>query len=237
MHQALFRLDLADKVKIDAGTKQSVAADAHGLKALLLQGLRRHHVLDLGRADAEGERAEGAVGGGVRVAADQRRAREREARLRAHDVDDALARVGEAVERHAEVAAVFDQGRHLLLRERHAGVERGLLGRNVVVHGREHQVRTTELAAGGAQTGEGLRARDFMNDVAVDVEEREFPGLLHHDVGVVDLFVKRLSHDCISLEASESGQALQNRVAHFAGIEGFGAGGAGEVGGDFALEK
>ena len=41
------------------------------LRLLLPEALGGQHVLDLGRADAEGERAEGSVGRGVRVAADE----------------------------------------------------------------------------------------------------------------------------------------------------------------------
>ena len=127
---------------MDALREDAVADDAHRLEALLLEGLGRHHVLDLGRADAERECPEGAVRGRVAVAAHERSARQREARLRTHDVHDALAGMAQAEERHAELAAVADQGRHLLARHRTADVKRRLLRRDVVVHRREHQVGT-----------------------------------------------------------------------------------------------
>ena len=57
------------------------------------QRLRRQHVLDLARADAERERAERAVRAGVRVAADDRHAGQRRALLRPDHVHDALAPV------------------------------------------------------------------------------------------------------------------------------------------------
>jgi hypothetical protein len=50
-------------------------------------------VLDLAGADAVRQRAEGAVRGGVAVAADHSHARQRGTLLRADDVDDALALV------------------------------------------------------------------------------------------------------------------------------------------------
>ena len=60
--------------------------------------------------------------------------------------DTALSQSGagmaQAEERHAELAAVADQGRHLLARHRTADVKRRLLRRDVVVHRREHQVGT-----------------------------------------------------------------------------------------------
>ena len=178
----------------EAFPEPAVAADAHGFEALLLERLGRHHVLDLRRADAEGKSAEGAVRRRVRVAADEGRPRKRKAFLGPDDVDDSLTGVAEAEELHAEFAAVFDERRHLLLRERHAGFKRRALGRDVVVHRRDHEIGPAELSSGRAQTGKGLRTRHFVNDVAVDVEEREFPFLLHHDVGVIDFFVERLSH-------------------------------------------
>ena len=58
---------------------------------LLDHALGGEHVLDLARADAERERAEGAVGGGVRVAADDRHAGLGDAELGADHVHDALA--------------------------------------------------------------------------------------------------------------------------------------------------
>ena len=69
------------------------AVDAHlqRRRAPLQQALRGQHVLDLAGADAEGERAEGAVGGGVAVAADDGHARLREPELGPDDVHDAAA--------------------------------------------------------------------------------------------------------------------------------------------------
>jgi hypothetical protein len=77
----------------------------HVLRLLGQQGLGGQHVLDLAGADAVRQRAEGAVGAGVAVAADHRHARQRGALLRADDVHDALALVQEReVGRRAEGA-------------------------------------------------------------------------------------------------------------------------------------
>src|SRR5204863_503300 len=59
----------------DAARQGAVHAHLHRLRPRLHETLRGEHVLDLRRADAEGERAEGAVGRGVGVAADDRLAR------------------------------------------------------------------------------------------------------------------------------------------------------------------
>jgi hypothetical protein len=77
----------------DAFGQLAVHRHAHVLGLLLDQRLGRQHVLDLRSADAMRERAEGAMRRGVAVAADDGRARQREALLRPDDVDDALALV------------------------------------------------------------------------------------------------------------------------------------------------
>ena len=59
----------------DAVAELARVADPHRLRPALDQGLGGEHVLDLGGADPEGERAEGAVGRRVGVAADDRHAR------------------------------------------------------------------------------------------------------------------------------------------------------------------
>ena len=61
-----------------------------GLRRALQQALRGQHVLHFAGADAERQRAERAVRGGVAVAADHRHAGLREALLRSDDVHDAL---------------------------------------------------------------------------------------------------------------------------------------------------
>ena len=72
--------DLADDGKDEIlgrtiGCQGPFHPDLHGLGPLLEQTLGRHHVFDLTRSNAEGERPEGAVRGRVRVSADQRHAR------------------------------------------------------------------------------------------------------------------------------------------------------------------
>ncbi len=64
-------------------------------------------MLDLGRADAVGQRTEGAMRRGVAVAAHDRGARQREALLRTDDVHDALALVELVVIFEAEVPRVL----------------------------------------------------------------------------------------------------------------------------------
>jgi hypothetical protein len=107
--------DLADDVQDDvlggdADGERAFDVDAEGFWLRLRKGLRGHDVLDFGGADAEGERAECAVGAGVRVAADDRHPWLRQAKLRPDDVDDALRGRLHVEELDAELGAVVAQG-------------------------------------------------------------------------------------------------------------------------------
>ena len=92
-------------------------------------------------ADAEGDGTEGAVGRGVGVAADDRHAGLGQPELWADDVDDALLDVAERVQPDAELGSVLAQRLDLGAADR---VGDGLVDvqrRDVVVLGREGQVR------------------------------------------------------------------------------------------------
>ena len=153
-----------------AGGQLAVEADrAASAACRCWQRLRREHVLDLGRADAERERAERAVRRGVRVAAHDRHAGLRQPELRADHVHDALAAAAGRVERDAELRAVPRERLELLLRER---VDRRVVaGGDVVVHRRERQVGPAHAAAGEPQALERLRRGDLVHEVEVDVEQ------------------------------------------------------------------
>ena len=109
------------------------------------QRLRREHVLDLGGADPERERAERAVRGGVRVAAHDRHPGLRQPELRPHHVHDPLASGAGRVQRHAELGAV--RGERVELRLRDQVADRARLGRDVVIHRRDRQVGPPHAAA------------------------------------------------------------------------------------------
>ena len=119
--------------------------DAHVLGLALDQRLGGEHMLDLGGADAVGERAEGAVRRGVAVAADDGHAGQGEALLRADDVDDALA-VVELVEiLDAELARILGERRDLQRRFRIVDAVAAVGGRHVVVDDGERLLRARTL--------------------------------------------------------------------------------------------
>ena len=71
--------------------------DAHEFWLALEQALGTHHHFHFAGADAKGDRAEGAVRGGVAVAADDRHTWLGDAQFRSDDVYDALIGMAEAV--------------------------------------------------------------------------------------------------------------------------------------------
>ena len=177
--------------EVTPGAELAGVVDPHRLRPSLDQGLGCHHVLDLGGADAESEGAEGAVGGGVGVAADDRHARLGQAEFRTDHVDDALGLRAEAVDRHAEVLGILLQRLDLLAGER-VGDQlggRGAVGRHVVVGGRNRLVRATQLAAGHPQAFEGLGRGDLVDQMEIDVDQ-----LLPDLMRLPDLFEHRLRH-------------------------------------------
>ena len=104
-----------------AGRQVAVDGDRHGLRLDLAQRLGGQHVLDLGGADAERQRAERAVGGGVAVAADDRHARLGEPELRADHVHDALVDAAERVQRDRRGSAQLRLEPRDLLRGQRVG--------------------------------------------------------------------------------------------------------------------
>ncbi len=119
--------DLADQpedqvLRRDAARRHALEAHEHLRAALVRQGLRGEHLLDLARADAEGERSERAVRRGVRVAAHDRHAGLRDAELGTDHVHDPLAAMSATVQADAEVVAVSVERLELL--SRHVIVDR-----------------------------------------------------------------------------------------------------------------
>ena len=101
------------------GPRRPVHADLAGPGFVLQQTLRGQHVLDFARADAERQRAERAVRGGVAVAAHDRHARLGQPELGPDDVHDATMRRAHPVQRNAELPAIVLEilnllGRHFV---------------------------------------------------------------------------------------------------------------------------
>ncbi len=198
----------------DALGQAAVDRDGHRPRARLGEGLGGEHVLDLGRADAEGDRAERTVGRGVRVAAHDRHARLRQAELRADDVDDALLDVAERVEAYAEVGAVLAQRLDLRAGDRVGDRLVPVDRRDVVVLGREGEVGAADRAVGEAQAVEGLRRGHLVEEVEVDEEEVGLSGCAPDDVLVPDLLGQGLAHGANSFDCASCGASTLHLASH-----------------------
>ena len=143
-------------------------------------------MFDFCRANAERECTECAVSGGVAVAAHDGQTGEGDSQLWADDVDDALLFVAVAEEGDAEFLAVFREGSELLSAEGRL-IDRAAVGGDVVVDGSEGEIGAADGAVVLAEAVEGLGGSDFVDEVAVDIEEGAAAGEVADDVGVPDL--------------------------------------------------
>ncbi len=159
-------------------------------------------MLDLGRPDAVCERAEGAVRRSVAVAANDRRAGKRKALLRPDDVNDALALIELVEIFDAEILGVLRERLDLRFRLGILDALRAVGGGDVVVDDRERLFRRAHLAAGHAQSFEGLRARHLVHEMTVDIEKASPVRLRIDDVIVPDFVVERACSHCVLIPIS-----------------------------------
>ncbi len=168
--------DLADDgqhqvLRCDSRRQHPVDGDGHGFGPALRQGLGGEDVLDLARADPEGQGTKRAVGRSVAVTAHDRHARLGEAQLGPDDVDDPLVGVAHGIQADAELSAVGCQ--HLHLPGRYRVLDRPVQpgGGDVVIHGRDGEVRPAYAAPGYPQPIKGLGRRHLVNQMEVDVQQ------------------------------------------------------------------
>ena len=147
-------------------------------------------MLDLGGADAVGERPEGAVRRRMAVAADDSRAGQRETLLGADHVNDALPLVELVIVFKAEKFRVFGEVSDLRGAFRVFVRLAAVGGRHIVVDHAQRLFRRAHFPAGEPQSLEGLRARHLMDEVAVDVEQAGAVRLLVDQMVVPDLVVE-----------------------------------------------
>lgn len=178
----------------DALGQFALDGDRHGPERGQRQRLGGEHVLDLAGADAERQRAESAVGGGVGIAADHGRAGLGEAQLGADDVHDALLDVAEGVDPDAELRRVLAQGLQLDPGDRVCDRLVDVQGRGVVVLGGDREIGASDRAPGQPEAVEGLRAGHLVEQVQVDVEQVGLALRAPHDVVVPDLLCECPSH-------------------------------------------
>ena len=173
--------------------QRAIDGHAHILGLLLCERLGRQHVLDLAGADAVRQGPEGAMGRGVAVAANDGRPRQGKPLFGTDHVHDALTDVAFIVVFDAELLGIsghgFDLGAAFLILDPVSPIRRG---RDIVIDHGQRLVRRAHLTPGEAQTFEGLRARHFVHEVTVDIENAGAIRLAGHDVVIENLVVKRL---------------------------------------------
>ena len=170
----------------------AVDVDRHRLGTILGKGLGGEDVLDLGGADAEGERPERAVGRGVGVAANDEHPWLGDSLFGSDDVDDAGTRIIEAEEGYAELLAVSNQGVDLNLRHRVGDSQMAVGGWHAVVDGGEGEVGPPNRPAVQSQRVECLGGGDLVNQMEVRVEQVGFALDRANQMLVPDLFEERL---------------------------------------------
>ena len=201
------RADLADDREDDvlrghALRQDAVDAHQHVLGLALDERLGRQHMLDLARADAMRERAEGTMRRGVAVAANDRGAGQRESLLGSDHMHDALANIALVEIFDAEFACVPRERIHLRAALRVVDALGAIGGGDVVVDDRERLSRRMHLAVGKAQALEGLRGGDFVHQMPVDIEKAGAVLLRVDQMVVPDLVVKGARLHGISFKKS-----------------------------------
>jgi len=105
-------------------------------------------MLDFRSTDTERQSAERAMGGRMRITADDGHSRLGQSHLRPDDVNDTLLGRVDIVKSHSEFRAVLGERFHLLARDIIDNRQAAVGCRDIVVHGRDGSLRTTYLTTG-----------------------------------------------------------------------------------------
>src|SRR5262249_38008428 len=199
-HDAKPSDDLEDDVLgVDAGRQLTADGDPTQLKRIQREALGGEHVADLRRANSERPGTECAVRGRVAVAAGDRHARLRQSELGTDDVDDALRSAREIEQPHARIAAVALERAEHVLRHRVEERPRLIFRRDDVIDGCDLAVRETNPPPARFQHVEGLRARDFVDEMKAAEPLGRPVGQLANGVGVPDFLEEGCGHSVIEM--------------------------------------
>src|SRR5690242_18467646 len=122
----------------------------------------------------------------MRVAANDRRARQCEALFGSDHMHDALANIAHIEERDAKIAAIVFESLDLDCAHRVRDAQTPIRGRYIVIWDRKRGARASRSAPGQLQSFECLRGRYFMDELPVDVQQGGSVGLCTHHMGVPD---------------------------------------------------
>ena len=148
-------------------------------------------MLELGRADAEGERPEGAVGAGVAVAADHHQTRLGEALFGADDMDDPLPLVIERYGWNALRRAAFEHRVEKPPRRCAEGVGIAMVSGNDMVGDGERRLRPERPQTTLLQPLQCLEARRFIEQLPVDPKQALAVAIVLDAMIVPELLIQR----------------------------------------------
>ena len=167
----------------------AVEAHQRRLRFRLREALRRQHVLDLARADAESQSAERAVRRSMAVPAHDGQSGLRNAEFRPDNMHDALIAAVHVEESNARLFAIARQRFELPRSVRVENRQSAILRRHRVIHHRKRKVRSPDLAPRSLQSRKSLRRSAFMNQVTIDVDKRRLVGNFAYKMRIPDFFV------------------------------------------------
>ncbi len=170
----------------DAGGQPALELHPHGFGPALDQRLRRQHMGQLARTDAEGQRAEPAMRAGMAVAAHDHATGQAEAEFRPDDMDDALAGLVDIEHLDAAGGGFDPQRRQQLLPDLdRAGA--AMRGRDRMVRGRESQFGVMNPEVAALEVEQAARAAEIVQQMAIDMEQIGVVADMGDDMLVPDL--------------------------------------------------
>ena len=175
---------------VDAALQLTVHPDAPHLQLAHRQALAGQHVAHLTGADAERDRSEGAVGGGMGIAAGDGHARLGETKFGGDHVHDALTASAKAMQGDAVLGAVGLEGDQHLLRQRIGEGPRLGGGGHDVIHRGHGALGVAHAQAQIPEACEGLWAGDLMDQVQADEQLAGPAGQLGDPMQIPDLVVE-----------------------------------------------
>ena len=178
------------------GAEPAVEPHPHALRPLHRDHLRGENMPELGGAAAEGERTEPADRAGMAVGNRMRRTRQDDAHFRRDDVADALLAIVDVEQPDAVLAATFA---HRLDEGGASGigglVAAGLGGDGVILHGKR-EIGAAHRAPLLFELREGVMRVQFVQHVAIDIEQIAAVGALPDPMKIPD-FVEQRARHCV----------------------------------------
>ncbi len=164
--------------------EQTVAADPHAFRLAQAQRLRSQRVGAFRGAHTEGQRTETAIGTGMAVAADDGEPRQNDAKLRPHDVDDAVSRLAKVEHPHAGARRTFAQRSQQLATQRERVAVAAWQGGHGVVGAGKHQACIVQRQPAPCHLPQSRRTGQVVQDVPVDMQQRPAVAEIAHHVRV-----------------------------------------------------